>query len=83
VGGRPAPDASIWFGLMAPAGTPKAIEDKLAKTLNAGLQSAELRDQLDKMGYVPLGGTPEDFTRYVDSELRKWKTAVDAAGTSK
>ena len=81
--GLPELDASIWFGLMAPAGTPKEIQDKIAQTLNAGLKSAELRGQLDKMGYVPLGGTPEDFTRYVDSELRKWQTAVEAAGTKK
>ena len=35
------------------------------------------------MGYEPLGGTPEDFTRYVDSELRKWTAAVEAAGVKK
>lgn len=61
--GLPELDASIWFGLMAPAGTPKDIRDKLARTLNAGLKSDELRGQLEKMGYEPLGGTPEDFTR--------------------
>jgi tripartite-type tricarboxylate transporter receptor subunit TctC len=81
--GLPELDASIWFGLMAPAGTPKDIQDKLARTLNAGLKSAELRGQLEKMGYEPLGGTPEDFTRYVDSELKKWTEAAAAAGVKK
>lgn len=81
--GLPDLDASIWFGLMAPAGTPQDIRDKLAKALNAGLKSAELSGQLDKMGYEPLGGTPEEFTRYVNSELRKWSEAVAVAGVKK
>jgi len=81
--GLPELDASIWFGLMAPAGTPKVIRDKLASTLNATLKSAALQSQLDKMGYVPLGGTPDDFTRYVASELKKWTVAVEAAGAKK
>ncbi len=81
--GLPELDASIWFGLMAPAGTPKDTQDKIARTLNAALKSEELRGQLDKMGYVPLGGAPEDFTRYVDSELKKWTAAAEAAGMKK
>jgi tripartite-type tricarboxylate transporter receptor subunit TctC len=81
--GLPELDASIWFGLMAPAGTPKDIQDKVARTLNAGLKSDELRSPLEKMGYEPLGGTPEEFTQYVDSELRKWTAAAEAAGIRK
>jgi tripartite-type tricarboxylate transporter receptor subunit TctC len=81
--GLPDLDASIWFGLMAPAGTSKDILDKLAVTLNAGLSSEALQNQLHKMGYEPLGGTPADFTRHVDSELRKWSEAVKIAGVKK
>jgi tripartite-type tricarboxylate transporter receptor subunit TctC len=81
--GLPDLDASIWFGLMAPAGTSKDIQDKIARTLNEGLKSQELRDQLEKMGYEPLGGTPEDFTHYIGAELRKWTEAVAIAGVKK
>ena len=81
--GLPELDASIWFGLMAPAGTPKDVLDKLTRTLNAALKSEALQRQLETMGYEPLGGTPADFTRYVDSELRKWTVAVEAAGVKK
>jgi tripartite-type tricarboxylate transporter receptor subunit TctC len=81
--GLPELDASIWFGLMAPAGTPKEIQDKIAQALNAGLKSEGLRGQLEKMGYEPLGGTPEDFRRYVDAELKKWTAAAEAAGVRK
>jgi tripartite-type tricarboxylate transporter receptor subunit TctC len=76
-------DASIWFGLMAPAGTPGDILDKLARAINDGLKSDALRGALDKMGYEPLGGTPDDFTRYVAAELKKWTAAAEAAGVRK
>ena len=81
--GMPELDASIWFGLMAPTGVSKDILDKLSRSINDGLKSQALRDQLDKMGYVPLGGTPEDFTRYVDAEMRKWNEAATVAGARK
>jgi tripartite-type tricarboxylate transporter receptor subunit TctC len=81
--GMPELDASIWFGLMVPAGTPAEIPDKLGRTLNTLLKSQAVLGQLQKMGYVPLGGTAVDFTRYVASELRKWTAAVDAAGVQK
>jgi tripartite-type tricarboxylate transporter receptor subunit TctC len=81
--GLPELDASIWFGLMAPAGTPQPILDKLSTTLNKLLMSEALLSQLKTMGYEPLGGTPDDFNRYVASELRKWTAAVEAAGVQK
>jgi tripartite-type tricarboxylate transporter receptor subunit TctC len=81
--GLPELDASIWFGLMAPAGTPQPILDKLSTTLNTLLKSEALLSQLKTMGYEPLGGTPEDFNRYVASELRKWTAAAAAAGVQK
>jgi tripartite-type tricarboxylate transporter receptor subunit TctC len=81
--GLPELDASIWFGLMAPTGTPQPILDKLSTTLNKLLKSEAVLSQLKTMGYEPLGGTPEDFNRYVASELRKWTAAVEAAGVQK
>lgn len=73
-------DASIWFGLMAPAGTPADIVDKLAHELNNALKSPELLSSLRSQGYEPLGGTPQDFSRYIESELRKWTAAAQVAG---
>ena len=81
--GLPELDASIWFGLMAPAGTPGDVLDRLARAINDGLKSEALRGALDKMGYEPLGGTPDDFTRYVAAELKKWTAAAEAAGVQK
>jgi tripartite-type tricarboxylate transporter receptor subunit TctC len=56
---------------------------KLAGPPNDVLKSEALLSQLQKMGYEPLGGTAADFTRYVDSELRKWTAAAQAAGVRK
>jgi tripartite-type tricarboxylate transporter receptor subunit TctC len=81
--GLPELDASIWFGLMAPAGTPVAITEKLGRGLNDALKSPDVLSNLRKQGYEPLGGTPQDFSRYVDAELRKWKAAADIAGVKK
>ena len=81
--GLPELDASIWFGLMAPAGTPQSVLDKLSTTLNDLLKSEAVLSQLKKMGYEPLGGTPDDFNRYVSNELRKWSAAVEAADVKK
>jgi tripartite-type tricarboxylate transporter receptor subunit TctC len=81
--GLPDLDASIWFGLMAPAGTPQPIVDKLSHELNQALKSPELLAVLKKQGYEPLGGTPQEFSRYIENELRKWRSAVQIAGVKK
>jgi tripartite-type tricarboxylate transporter receptor subunit TctC len=81
--GMPDLDASIWFGLMAPVGTPQNVLDKLGRELNAALKSPDLLEVLKKQGYEPLGGTPADFTRYIDAELKKWKAAAELAGVKK
>jgi tripartite-type tricarboxylate transporter receptor subunit TctC len=81
--GLPELDASIWFGLMAPTGTPQPILDKLSTALTKLLKSEVVLSQIQKMGYVPLGGTPADFTSYINSELHKWSAAVAAADVQK
>jgi tripartite-type tricarboxylate transporter receptor subunit TctC len=81
--GMPELDASIWFGLTAPAGTPQGVVDRLARVLNDALKSEALLEQLKKMGYEPLGGTAAEFSRYIDAELRKWTAAAQAAGVKK
>jgi tripartite-type tricarboxylate transporter receptor subunit TctC len=81
--GMPDLDASIWFGLMVPAGTPQPVIDKLGRELNAALKAPELLETLAKQGYEPLGGTPADFTRYIDAEMKKWKAAAELAGVRK
>jgi tripartite-type tricarboxylate transporter receptor subunit TctC len=76
-------DTSIWFGLMAPAGTPRPVVDKLARALNEAVKSDEVVGKLRQQGMEPLGGTPEELGRYVVTEIAKWGAAAQAAGLKK
>jgi tripartite-type tricarboxylate transporter receptor subunit TctC len=73
-------DAGTWFGLLAPAGTPRPIVDQLSRTMNAVLEESELRETLAAQGAVVRGGTPAQFQRFFLSEYDKWGGIVKAAG---
>jgi tripartite-type tricarboxylate transporter receptor subunit TctC len=81
--GVPDFDTSIWFGLMAPAGTPREIIDKLSRTVTEAMQSSEALETLRKQGFDPLSGGPEEFGRYIQSEMKKWSAVAQAAGLKK
>jgi tripartite-type tricarboxylate transporter receptor subunit TctC len=81
--GVPDFDTSIWFGLMAPAGTPREIIDKLSRTVTEAMASSEALETLRKQGFDPLSGGPEEFGRYIQSEMKKWSAVAQAAGLKK
>ena len=70
--GLPGFDAESWNGLFAPAGTPKAIVDRLNREVNAALALPAVRDTLVSQGAVPVGGTPAEFRTYVAGEVARW-----------
>lgn len=76
-------DATLWFALWAPAGTPKDVINKLSRTGNEAIKGAEAQKMFKAQGFDAIGGSPEDFARLQAEELAKWKTAVDAAGLKK
>jgi tripartite-type tricarboxylate transporter receptor subunit TctC len=76
-------DSGIWFGLFAPAGTPREVVDKLSVGINEALKMDDVLAQLHKQGFDALGGTPDAFTRYVQSEIAQWARVVEAAGLKK
>ena len=76
-------DASIWVGLLAPAGTPKDVVEKVSRGVNAALASADVLDAMHKQGYDALGGSPEDFARFVEADIKKWTAVATAAGLRK
>ena len=78
--GVPGYSAGIWMGMLAPAGTPPEIVDKLSRAANEALKSKEVLSLLEKQGVDPLGGTPAEFARFIDEELKKWDDVVKAAG---
>lgn len=74
-------DAPAWVGLAAPKGTPKEIIDTLNKALQANWKDApDVRDQLNALGAEPSVMSPDEFSRYIQSEIDKWALAVKLSG---
>jgi tripartite-type tricarboxylate transporter receptor subunit TctC len=73
-------DTSVWFGLLAPAGTPQEVVTKLNHAVNDALASDDVRALLRAQGMDPLGGTAETFARMIVSETEKWARVITAAG---
>jgi tripartite-type tricarboxylate transporter receptor subunit TctC len=69
-----------WFGILAPAGTPRAVVVRINKELNAALAAPSLRERLSVQGADGVGGTPEEFGRVIRSDLAKWAKVVKASG---
>jgi tripartite-type tricarboxylate transporter receptor subunit TctC len=78
--GLPDFEAGVWFGLMAPAATPRGVIEKLSAAANAALASDEIVAKLRAQGFEPLGGSPEEFARLIARETAKWAAAAEAAG---
>lgn len=78
--GLPDYDVSAWYGLLAPAGTPRGVLDKINSQVRKAIQSKEVQLQLAQQGAEPVGGTPEEFKTFLATEIRKWAAAVKIAG---
>jgi tripartite-type tricarboxylate transporter receptor subunit TctC len=80
--GLPGFDSGIWGGLMAPAGTPRPVIDRLARAADDALKTPEVQAVLRNAGIDPLGGTPGDFAELIQAEIEKWTKVAKAAGLS-
>ena len=78
--GLPGFEASSWFGVLAPAGTPPAIIARLNAEIGAWLASAEAKEKMLALGANIGGGSPEDFARHIAAETAKWQKVVKASG---
>jgi tripartite-type tricarboxylate transporter receptor subunit TctC len=74
--GVPGFEAESWLGFAAPKGTPDDVIMILNKATNQALQTPKVRDQLLAMGTRPVGGTPEEFTKFVANQISTWKKVV-------
>lgn len=72
-------DASSWFGLFAPAGTPRAIVDKIQSDVAKALAVPEVRQRLVSQGAEPGGNTPDQFAAFIKGETEKWTRVVKFA----
>ncbi len=73
-------EANNWNGVVAPAGTPRAVIQRLHKDIVATLQEPAIQDRMAKAGLEPVGDTPAEFAQYLKSEAAKWGKVVKSAG---
>jgi tripartite-type tricarboxylate transporter receptor subunit TctC len=78
----PGYEASAWFGMAVPKGTPRAIIDKLNRTVNEALADPAMQAKLAELGGTLIPGTPEDFGKIVADETAKWAKVVKATGAT-
>jgi tripartite-type tricarboxylate transporter receptor subunit TctC len=76
-------DTGLWFGLLAPAGTPKAAIDKINAAANQAIKTEAVIKALQPQSIDLLGGTPDEFARYIASEMERWDKVSRAAGLKK
>jgi tripartite-type tricarboxylate transporter receptor subunit TctC len=78
----PGYEASAWFGIGAPKGTPADVIDKLNKAVNEALEDPKMVARLAELGGTPMAGTPADFGKVMESEVAKWKKVVEFSGAT-
>jgi tripartite-type tricarboxylate transporter receptor subunit TctC len=78
--GLPGYQVMSWYGIVAPAGTPKANVQRLAKAIATRLEQPDMQDKLHKLGATPVGGSPESFATFLRSEKLKWGAVIAKSG---
>lgn len=76
----PGYEATQWFGILAPAGTPRPIIDRLNRELARALRAQDLNARLVADGMVVVASTPDEFARHIKSDMEKWAKVIQAAG---
>ena len=75
-------EASAWFGISAPKGTPRDIVEKLNATVNQLLAEPKIQKRLSELGGTPIPGTPEDFGKLISNDTQKWERVVKSSGAT-
>ena len=78
--GMPDFDTSLWFGLLAPSGTPQAAIARMASAATSAMHVPEAVETLKKQGFEPLGTGPDAFAPYLQNEIRRWSDVARVAG---
>ncbi len=78
--GHPRVAVSLWYGVLAPAGTPRPVVERLNREFTQALQSPDVREKLTARGAEPSPGTPEAFASFMAQEMAKWAPVVKQAG---
>ena len=80
--GLPGYESSQWYGLLAPAGTPREIGDFLTGQMMRIMRAPEMKARMTNDGLVAIGSTREEFAAHIRSELEKWARVIRASGAS-
>jgi tripartite-type tricarboxylate transporter receptor subunit TctC len=80
--GLPGYDAVIWLGVMAPAGTPKAIIDTLNADIRKIANSPDVKEAWAKQGAVPMQMSSEEFGKFMEQDIQKWARVVKVSGAT-
>lgn len=78
----PGYEASAWFGVSAPKGTPRDVVEKLNVAINQLLVDPKIQKRLSELGGTPIPGTPEDFGKLISNETQKWEKVVKTSGAT-
>jgi tripartite-type tricarboxylate transporter receptor subunit TctC len=78
--GLPAVNVALWYGLMAPAGTPPEIIARINREVNQALKAPDVLERFAAQGTEPLGGSPEQAAAFVKQELERWGPVIKRAG---
>lgn len=78
--GLPGYEVSVWFGLVAPKGTPNDVVERLNSEVQKALTITEVREALSNQGFEPSGSSPEEFSTLIGAESARWSRAVGASG---
>jgi tripartite-type tricarboxylate transporter receptor subunit TctC len=73
-------EASSWFGLLAPAGTPADIVNRIQQEVAKSLNTPAIKEKMLGQGAIPSGNTPAQFATLIESEHKKWAVVVKASG---
>ncbi len=73
-------EAYGWNGMLAPAGAPRAVIERVNREIAGMLQLSEVRERLAAMGYYPSGGAPAEFQAFIGAEMTKWGRVIERAG---
>ena len=73
-------DITGWYAILAPAGTPADISNKLSKEIATALQNPQVQAQLAASGYEPVGSTPQELGAHIQREMERWAAVVKATG---
>jgi tripartite-type tricarboxylate transporter receptor subunit TctC len=78
--GGPLIESSTWVMFLAPAGTPKEIVDKMSAEVSRAVKDESLRKRLAEQAVIPVGATPEETGKFLQSEIDKWEKVITTAG---